>query len=293
MMNPIKKEKLEVKLDTNIISRTQESTSYYLGSWLYSPSDCLLPRLEGKLNCHLDVAIPSIYLSQRNPNVQRRCIWGAELYTDDSDAVAMLMHSGRVVVPDFEHFPQDILVTFCVYPNLMEYPSIETEAITSRRWLNHDGMSLRIHGVKFLSAGEAIKIVGRKNRKRLLRNFIDVYQQQIVNPKTRNVMDNTIIFDEFMDPCLRYTTKIRDYLQNRSFEIKYEDTVHQLLFEKTYTLVMKKPMQKQIQHDIEWKEIVFCERGIKIGGDERESIHGSASESEEKYYFLAKYIKML
>ncbi|KAI9333115.1 histone deacetylation protein Rxt3-domain-containing protein [Obelidium mucronatum] len=55
----------------------------------------------------LDIRIPAEHLSYtRNPAVQCRAVWGTDIYTDDSDIVAAIIHSGHyrpVDGPAFKH----------------------------------------------------------------------------------------------------------------------------------------------------------------------------------------------
>lgn len=71
---------------------------YLLGSILYEykyGDETLLPRYSGKENCLVQVRIPRRYLSRyANPNVVERRLWGTDIYTDDSDIVSILYHTG-------------------------------------------------------------------------------------------------------------------------------------------------------------------------------------------------------
>lgn len=80
----------------------------YLGSIIYIPRPIpkegmsvtapLLPRFEGRENSIFQVRIPKRFLSmtQRRIASQQRHIWGSEVYTDDSDVLTVLMHTGRI-----------------------------------------------------------------------------------------------------------------------------------------------------------------------------------------------------
>ncbi|KAI9019188.1 histone deacetylation protein Rxt3-domain-containing protein [Phycomyces nitens] len=65
-----------------------------LGFHLYTPT-LLLPNLEKWINGVLQVRIPAHYLSYSNPKVRKRAVWGTDIYTDDSDIVAIAIHSGK------------------------------------------------------------------------------------------------------------------------------------------------------------------------------------------------------
>jgi len=91
---------------------------HHLGSTLYSPkiqipsssasheearfgyvtTPSALPRFQGKENCTYTVRVPRFYLAreEREAICRRRAVWGADVYTDDSDPLAAVMHSGWV-----------------------------------------------------------------------------------------------------------------------------------------------------------------------------------------------------
>ncbi|KAF5102304.1 hypothetical protein D0Z00_000487 [Geotrichum galactomycetum] len=69
-----------------------------LGTLIYEPaSEPFLPCFEGKENSLVNVKIPRQFLSKAfNENVEKRKVWGTDIYTDDSDVVAALYHAGRI-----------------------------------------------------------------------------------------------------------------------------------------------------------------------------------------------------
>ncbi|GAA5842357.1 hypothetical protein JCM9279_005358 [Rhodotorula babjevae] len=120
------------------------------------------------------------------PTVRQRQVWGTDVYTDDSDVLLVLLHSGwlrvtrrdrrlragekgagadavrraktigeeRIAVPgrdgegDKDEVPTALLVRLGVVPALVRYEGIERQGIRSRSWGNgHDGVSLRVEDV--------------------------------------------------------------------------------------------------------------------------------------------------
>lgn len=59
----------------------------FLGYFRYDPAQ-LLPDMQGKENSLLEVRVASSYLTYDNFKVQKRELWGTDVYTDDSDIVA-------------------------------------------------------------------------------------------------------------------------------------------------------------------------------------------------------------
>ena len=64
----------------------------------------LIPRFENRENCIFQVRIPRrfLYDKERAEVCQRRCLWGTDIYTDDSDILAVLVHLGKIppVLPE-------------------------------------------------------------------------------------------------------------------------------------------------------------------------------------------------
>ncbi|BGP45048.1 hypothetical protein JCM10450v2_000865 [Rhodotorula kratochvilovae] len=120
------------------------------------------------------------------PSVRQREVWGTDVYTDDSDVLLVLLHSGwlrvtrrerrlragekgagadairrartvgeeRIAVPGAggEGVPPALLVRLRVVPALVRYEGIERQGIRSRSWGNgHDGVSLRVEDVQPLA----------------------------------------------------------------------------------------------------------------------------------------------
>ena len=51
--------------------------------------------------------IPANAITSSNPQVRARQLWGADVYTEDSDLVAVLMHTGHYTV-SVHHAPASL-----------------------------------------------------------------------------------------------------------------------------------------------------------------------------------------
>lgn len=101
----------------NLLASVQKLPRRHLGSTLYSAfsetpnatsspvskqgvvsRSKQLPRFEGKENCTITIRIPRFYLTdtEREKICSRRAVWGADVYTDDSDPLAAAIHSGWI-----------------------------------------------------------------------------------------------------------------------------------------------------------------------------------------------------
>lgn len=149
-----------------------------------------LPRFEmNPINCTLTVRVPRYYLKprQRQQIVLQRHLWGARIYRDDSDPIAAAIHSGwirgewdetvdvsmldpRITVANEPSDAEDTLtkvpaapvtppadmelhITLLILPTIEEYHSTCEYGITSRKSLNHDGLSFMVHKIQWVDEG--------------------------------------------------------------------------------------------------------------------------------------------
>lgn len=110
-----------------------------LGRWTYNPTQRLPDRLV--INGVMTVHIPRRFLvAENNSALRRRRLWGTEIYTDDSDLAALLIHSTSKLPPT-----GDLEIIIRVMPRLWKYKSSMRNDLRSRGWLTkHDGLSLYI-----------------------------------------------------------------------------------------------------------------------------------------------------
>ncbi len=105
-----------------------------VASILYIPSG-VLPKLARYMNRIIEIRIPAKYLSSKNKEVQTRQLWGTNVYTDDSDAVAILQHTASYILrPNPPSNTAGMSAFFRVLPGLAEYPAVERFGIRSRAW---------------------------------------------------------------------------------------------------------------------------------------------------------------
>lgn len=164
----------------------------------YSSKMKPIPVFEGKENCTYTVRVPRQYLTVHDDAdeagpleeiCRRRQLWGADVYTDDTDVVAAAVHSGWIKgdfgpynadlkdlcqneseIEDNEETPRtlairprkpvkvppnsDAHITVLVLPPLDGYTSTSQHHIWSREWAKtHDGMSFMIHRIDFVNEG--------------------------------------------------------------------------------------------------------------------------------------------
>lgn len=146
----------------------------------------LPPYLKYYINSLVDIKISHKDLIA-NENVYKRSIWGTDVYTDDSDIVAMLYHCGIIhskspfgelneasIIPrtpgnrlDLESVQNsrdpytrseggDLTVTLLILPALNNYQGSFRNNYNSRSWMStHDGGSIAIYNVKWCNLGDS------------------------------------------------------------------------------------------------------------------------------------------
>ncbi|KAI7824630.1 histone deacetylation protein Rxt3-domain-containing protein [Gamsiella multidivaricata] len=225
--------RLIVKNDPSLTK--SDRPEFFLGYYRYEPS-LLLPDMQGKENSLLEVRIASSYLTYDNIKVKRREIWGTDIYTDDSDVVAMLIHGGLFIPPisaqsteedsirptgqqhNFAPDPIkhicpgfDLAVTLRILPKLVKYQGSIRNRIKSRTWsTGHDGVSFKIESIRKMCPGEALNR-GRSQSKqrmkeynqerlRVLANIHDETTESLQNEKAMRTA--TFEFTHQGDPCI-------------------------------------------------------------------------------------------
>lgn len=171
-----------------------------------------IPVFQGQENCTFTVRVPRDYLAPTEPGSDRVSslevicrqpqLWGTEIYTDDSDAVAAAVHSGWIkgdfgeynqdlheicdndserdndeeVPQSLQSRPQrpikvpaghDVHITLLILPPLQSYGATNQHHILSRDWKEaHDGMSYMIHGIDFVDEGTSSRFMERSGAAR-------------------------------------------------------------------------------------------------------------------------------
>ena len=110
---------------------------------VYSP--CVTPpELASKVNSLVEVLLPAKHLTSDSKQVRLRQLWGTDVYTDDSDLVAVLVHTGHVKLKATPP-KTPLLVSLRICPTQATYTSSEREGLRSREWTGkHGGVSYKV-----------------------------------------------------------------------------------------------------------------------------------------------------
>ena len=155
---------------------------------------------ESQCNSTFTVRVPRFYLAeaQREHVCHEKLVWGTIVHTDDSDPVAAAIHGGWLrgrwgedidedlldiptnsLVPkegdEFLEPPEDgplvppphldMHITVVILPTLEKYPSRVRFGLKSRGWLDHDGLSYKVHSIRFVDDPSAGLDRSAKSRK--------------------------------------------------------------------------------------------------------------------------------
>ncbi|KAJ4883207.1 Histone deacetylation protein Rxt3 [Raphanus sativus] len=103
----------------------------------------------------LEVRIPAEYVTATNPRVRGGHLWGTDIYTDDSDLVAVLMHTGycRPTASPPPPTLQELSATIRVLPSQDYYTSKLRNNVRSRAWGAGIGCSYRVERCFILKKG--------------------------------------------------------------------------------------------------------------------------------------------
>lgn len=103
----------------------------------------------------LEIRIPAEHVTATNRQVRGGQLWGTDIYTDDSDLVAVLMHTGycRPTASPPPPAIQELRATICVLPPQDCYISTLRNNVRSRAWGAAIGCSYRVERCCIMKKG--------------------------------------------------------------------------------------------------------------------------------------------
>ncbi|CAO3614832.1 unnamed protein product [Mucor fragilis] len=120
-----------------------------LGFQLYSPQ-LSLPNLEDSVNGVMEIRVPARFLTFENIKVKKRALWGTDIYTDDSDIVAMAIHSGkyqpRFIEPTIE--PTDPFALAVAGKQKESIEAARRLALSGKKYTQHEQHWIPDHDLK-------------------------------------------------------------------------------------------------------------------------------------------------
>jgi len=159
--------------------------------------------------------VPSASITSENAGFKNRHLWGSDLYTADSDLVAILHHEGYVVVREDPPSGFDFLkLTLHLrrHDHHRPFPAADRNYLRSRPWsANYDGFSLAVVKVEMLGGPNEDSLGD------LRRPDSVIYPSPVKSPGEGEssdagppwyFRDSTFCFTLSNEPCLKYSIEV-------------------------------------------------------------------------------------
>jgi len=125
------------------IKRSRMDSDALSSVTVYQPN-VVISELAMKMNSLVEVLLPARFLTGETKQVKLRQLWGTDVYTDDSDLVAVLVHTGHIKLKG-SGTKNTLLVSLRVCPAQGSYTASERNGISSREWTGaHPGVSFKV-----------------------------------------------------------------------------------------------------------------------------------------------------
>lgn len=168
----------------------------------------------------VQVRIPQDCLSIANKQVRNRQLWGTDVYTDDSDLVAVLQHTGFYVpstASHLAHHVQELHATIRPLPPQDGYTSTSRNSIRSRAWgAARTGCSFKVEKCRLLTtSGGSLELDPTLTRlPAAAPTFVPAHQERVVNTRNsqlnlerrqRFIQEVTMQYNLCNEPWLKYS----------------------------------------------------------------------------------------
>ncbi|CAK9189453.1 unnamed protein product [Sphagnum troendelagicum] len=110
----------------------------------------------------VEIRIPADLATTSNHQIRGRQLWGTDIYTDDSDIVAVLMHTGYytpMAIPP-PRSVSELQATIRILPPQETYTSMLRNSLRSRAWGGGSGCSYRVELCQIIKACVLIPFFG-------------------------------------------------------------------------------------------------------------------------------------
>ena len=178
----------------------------------------------------VEVRIPSEHMVNKNLAVKATQLWGTDVYTDESDVVAVLMHTGffNSAVSEPPPILAEVQVFLRILPAQATYQSSLRNSVTSRNWHGeYDGLSYAVERCVAISqsSGEH-ELKGNLEGEQIYPTVIPVITERVVktrstaasSEKKRVVQEVTLLYSLSNEPWYKYSmSAIADRGLDRSY----------------------------------------------------------------------------
>lgn len=182
----------------------------------YREGESLASRL--KVSEALDVSIPAEATSTANHHLHTRQLWGTDVYTADSDLVAVLLHMGyyrpSAVLPQNLASVQ-VVIRATPHPE-DGYPSSSRNGIRSRSWGTvKDGCGFVVESARtVMQSGAEVELVPNTNKKKLSPTFLPIGKEHVIQTRHASsssagkkglIREVTIQYNLCNEPWMKYS----------------------------------------------------------------------------------------
>lgn len=182
----------------------------------YHPAKPLPTNLAKCVDTDVRVRVLGKFLTTTSEPFRRRLLWGAGVYTQDSDLVAALVHSGFITLTASPPPFVGVLATVRILGPQQEYPSCLINNVRSRHWGHYNGLSFQIQDCVPLSdrKGTVERTIslkypgGTDARKRVNVAPAKAGADVGLDADPQFVPDITFRFNHSNEPCLKYSVSI-------------------------------------------------------------------------------------
>lgn len=206
-------------------------SKYPILNFLYAPfrmldTEKILASARNQDRIYARVHVPTEHLTASNPAVEARHLWGHQWYTEDSDIVAVVLHSGHfrptVKPPDtYQYLSVLIELERHRRGKHREFPAHAMNGLVSREWgSSFEGAALRVDAVAMVGVDVA-EIPSRRYQRESCRHvprlipwdapknssLATSVREGKGTPKRSNSLNGLIAFDMLNEPCLVFDLK--------------------------------------------------------------------------------------
>ena len=225
------------------------------------------------------MVIESDYLTNANPTIIKRHIWGNDFYSSDSDIVCILQHIGVLRLQEIPPAYKGIEVYFKVIKNRSTYISQFKNGIKSRKTQSFEGHSLKFENAKEIdelgSEQQLIKLASLMPTKaREVRR-----KQKIARKAKEGDQEMSIVFNLSCEPINKFN--LGEFGDKRSVNVKVSTNLHQEVlylesltkrYELSYCKETKLYQFKEVKDPL-FKGLIYMKsKGIPLSDEDVTSI---------------------
>ena len=256
-----------------------------------------LPNLSDYIGGYITVIVEGSYLTNSNPALVKRHLWGNEFYSSDSDIVCILQHTGTIKLQELPPSCKGLAVYFKVAKSRSNYTSQFRNGIRSRKNQSFEGHSLKLECIKELDDLGSEQVLAKLASNMPTKTRMRRRKQKDVRKCLNTEQEMSIVFNLSNDPVFNFN--LGEFADKRSidqrvshvlqkevlylessttrYEISYDlesqtftlkEVIEPLLKGLKYMYEVKVPLPEEdtkvIYTGLKWSEFVWDEFSVKI-----------------------------